>query len=498
MVYSISTMAFANVQVQPDIAVCPATDSQLMPLDFIAKDCQTMKFNALDPRNAQVWVRAIVDIPEALYQQSKPLGIFISGKASSTVYLNGTLVGGNGSPGNDRATEVPGKMDAVVFAPRSTLNVGKNVLVLKMSGHYGFWDLVRPIHWLGMGEYGNPTSGILEHYWKSLLPFGILLLGAVYFGVASFRQKESWSNYLLPLMALFTAGQLCAEVARGLFAYTYPFHDVRLAFILMFSFGFGLSLLSHTLTVLAVQARTLIFLLGSLLTIGIISVTDGFDNKSTLATGIPLFISLALALYQSFQKQPQAIQFAAGISVFLLTILLTPMNFLDIYFFYIVAGLVTFLFIQQLAAFSKERAAKTLEKARADRLQLIIDQNHLNASDAKLQVKSAGKTELVAISNIVYCKGAGDYVELVLEDGGTILYSDSMAELERTLPTTFLRIHRSYIVNTSMISSVERKKSGVGRLVLNNQSSIPISRRIMPSVKDRFVSELCVTSKVSA
>jgi DNA-binding LytR/AlgR family response regulator len=69
------------------------------------------------------------------------------------------------------------------------------------------------------------------------------------------------------------------------------------------------------------------------------------------------------------------------------------------------------------------------------------------------------------------------------ESGQTALYTGSLSGLEASLPPTFLRVHRSHIVNTSYVSALERDASGVGRLILSNGMDVPISRRILPKVR---------------
>ena len=375
-------------------------------------------------------------------------------------------------------------MDAVIFVPKQALKSGLNEVMLKMSGHGGFLNLVAPIQQIGLGNYAQPTDAKLRYYWKSTLPLGILFLGALYFGIAAFRQREHW---LLPLMSLFAAGQLCAEVSRGLIPYTYPFHDIRLVLILLFSLSFGLAMLAYNLNALKFKRRAGLFLVGGILTLAAVFTAPGFDLKSALAVGLPTAMSLGLALYGTFAKRPRAIGLALSLSIFLATVTIAPTTFLDVYFFYLVATLLIFFFIQQLSVFEKESLARSEERERGDKLQLIIDQNQLDIDTLTLRINNGNKTELINVSSIAYCKGAGDYVEVALINGKTLLHSEKMTKLERNLPITFLRVHRSYIVNTTLITSLERKKSGVGLLSLENGETVPVSRRIMPSVRERLV-----------
>jgi DNA-binding LytR/AlgR family response regulator len=68
-------------------------------------------------------------------------------------------------------------------------------------------------------------------------------------------------------------------------------------------------------------------------------------------------------------------------------------------------------------------------------------------------------------------------------DGREILHADSLNALEESLPATFVRVHRSHIVNTAHVRTLEREASGVGRLRLANGAEVPVSRRVLPRVR---------------
>lgn len=479
-----SSIAFANINIENDLIICPANNIEKTIPDFQSTECSSQVFKKLNPTHTQLWVKANVIVNQQFLDNTPAAGFYVFGKASSLVYFNGVLIGGNGTPGIDKSTEEPGKMDAVIFVPRGLIKLGSNDVVLKMSGHSGFLDLHRPIHWLGLAQYAQPSDIKLRHYWKSIIPLGVLLLGAVYFGIASLRQKE---HSLLALMSFFAAAQLCIEIARGLVAYAYPFHDIRLLLILVFSFGFGMAMLLYTLNLLNFKNKHSIALISLALTLTLMIAFQGFDTKSVIAVGLPTTFSLGLSLYCAFRKQTRAFGLALSLSFFVIVVSIAPANFLDLYLFYIVAAFLIILFIQQLSVFANETLARIEEKERADKLQLIIDQNQFDNKNQTLRIKSANKTELISIANISYFKGAGDYVEVALNDSNTLLHNDNLTELEQNLPSTFLRVHRSFIVNTNLISSLERKKSGVGLLTLNNGETVPVSRRIMPSVREQIL-----------
>ena len=105
-----------------------------------------------------------------------------------------------------------------------------------------------------------------------------------------------------------------------------------------------------------------------------------------------------------------------------------------------------------------------------------------NEDNRTVKVKSAGKVTMLPISRILYCKGAGDYVELISEDT-TMLHSGSLAQLQKQLPSGFLKVHRSYLVNAQFIVGITRLPSGNGELLLSNQAKVPVSRALFAETK---------------
>jgi DNA-binding LytR/AlgR family response regulator len=102
-------------------------------------------------------------------------------------------------------------------------------------------------------------------------------------------------------------------------------------------------------------------------------------------------------------------------------------------------------------------------------------------------VATAGRQHRIATKDVAALSGAGDYVELHLVDGRTMLHSGSLAAFEKELPPLFLRVHRSHIVNLEQITKFVRLPSGVGELHLRNGLLVPVSRRVMPEVRRAFI-----------
>ena len=463
---------YVNLQEQVEVCLYDDTDS-----------CESKSYWQVNPHKKELLLRGVFKVPADHPILQGPAGFFVSAKAASETHLNGQLIGLNGQPGVDASAEIAGRMDASFFIPQGIIQAGDNDLEMRLSGHHGLIELRHPVHVIALDVYQKPQDSILRYYWPSLLPFGVLLLGALYLCLVAVFRRQQWSTYLVPLMSLLAAAQLFVEVYRGIVGYNYPLHDLRLMLILIFSAGFGLSLLGYVLTMLPFKQKWRWFVLGCVVMLVGVFVAGGFDGKSTMAFLIPVLLSIVLSFYQAIKLQRQAIHLLVVLNVFLIVIFAAPSQFLDVYYFYIVAALLMYLFAQQAQVFAQQERQRLLEQARADRLQMIIDQNAEKQEPGQLRVTSVGKIEMIPIHEIAYCKGAGDYVELMLINATSVLHGGSLHALEQELPKTFLRVHRSYIVNTATIESLQRNASGSGQLVLSNQLMVPVSRRILPLVR---------------
>lgn len=102
----------------------------------------------------------------------------------------------------------------------------------------------------------------------------------------------------------------------------------------------------------------------------------------------------------------------------------------------------------------------------------------LQGEEDSIFVKSDYKLLKVELRKICYIEGLKDYVKIYLEDASQPIVSlISMKSLEELLPSSsFIRVHRSYIVNLDQIRMIERNRIVFGK------NYIPVS----DSYKDKF------------
>lgn len=469
------------------VTVCPARVGDTTPPVFSGTGCRDTSLLTVDTQHTSLWLKASIAMPPATLRQATPLGLFVSGKAASSAWINGREIGSNGRPGSDAASETPGRMDAVIPIPSGLLKAGENQIVLRLSGHHGILRLANPMHMVAIGPYADSADLLLRAYLPSLITAGIFLLGVLYFGVGALRGRDRTGSFVLSMASLFAVGQLFAEVSRGLFPYPYPLHDLRLVMIVLCSFGFGLCLAVHVIRRFRPPRPRWIFAAVALATVAAVLWVGSYDAKATFAMFVPVLLCALGTGQRAWRREPGALAYFVSLALFATLSVLFGGWFLDAMFFYLVAALLLFLFVQQAAMLAREQQLRIALSSRAQQLQAALDNAQARSQPAaqaqKIRIIDTGRIVLVAVDQITHCSGAGDYVELNFADGGKRLHSGSLNELEGELPPAFLRVHRSHIVNTAFVESLEREPSGVGRLRMSSGACVPVSRRIMPTVR---------------
>lgn len=485
------TLAYP-VQAQPadlsffdtgDIIICPASMADQRPPDFSAETCQKGAVEDIDPQGTLIWVKTTIPLASIRGSNGEPLSLYISGKMSSEVSLNGEFVGANGTPGADAASETPGKMDGELFPPQSLFRLGDNEVVFRASSHRGILRLNQPLHMVGIAPAGINGSAALPSLAPALVTLGLFLLGGLYFGIMAIIGTSRLRFLSLSAICFFAGAQLVSEALRGLVSYAYPIHDLRLIAIALFSSAFGLSVAFHIFrTFMTGGVMRIMAGLAALCIIAGLTV-NGFDFKALAGMTLPLTASLIATGIWTYQRRPRAFLYFISLLVFVASIFLFRGLFLDTIFFLLVAFFLVLLFVEQALTLAEEARERRSEEARANRLAQALAEAEERTETSYIDVKSAGKMERIATSQIVHCQGASGYSEIVLAGGRKVLHSATLSEMEDTLPATFLRVHRSHLINVMFVKSLNREPSGTGTLTLVEGSDIPVSRRVMPSVR---------------
>ncbi len=78
-------------------------------------------------------------------------------------------------------------------------------------------------------------------------------------------------------------------------------------------------------------------------------------------------------------------------------------------------------------------------------------------------IKSGKKLIKLRFDDMLFIKGLGNYVEIVIKDETKYIYYKSLKELINKLPDDFMRVHNSYIVNLKNVDFVEDNHFVIGK-----------------------------------
>jgi len=118
-----------------------------------------------------------------------------------------------------------------------------------------------------------------------------------------------------------------------------------------------------------------------------------------------------------------------------------------------------------------------------DKNRLIKAFERLEHADAQIDhtakmlvVRNQSRLQIVPVEQIQYLQGAGDYAEIRLHDGSSLLHNKSLEALMKILPDSFIRIHKSYITDLNYITNLRIYGGGKYECELKDGTMLPVSR----------------------
>lgn len=104
----------------------------------------------------------------------------------------------------------------------------------------------------------------------------------------------------------------------------------------------------------------------------------------------------------------------------------------------------------------------------------------------RLFIKTGNRIDVVAVSDIIHIEAEDDYVEIFTADK-KYLKKETMNYLEKSLSKeTFVRVHRSSIINTNYIQKLERYGKESYVVILNDGSKVNVSKSRVKELKEQL------------
>ena len=102
-------------------------------------------------------------------------------------------------------------------------------------------------------------------------------------------------------------------------------------------------------------------------------------------------------------------------------------------------------------------------------------------------VKKRNKLEMIKEEDVIYFEAYGHYSKISLSNGIVEVCDKSLANLESILDARYERVHKSYIVKMTKITSLDVFPGGKYSLKLINGDTVPVSRGNFKEIKARWL-----------
>lgn len=113
---------------------------------------------------------------------------------------------------------------------------------------------------------------------------------------------------------------------------------------------------------------------------------------------------------------------------------------------------------------------------------LRVPQSHPTNPFEKLAIKNAGKIQFIATRDILYIEASGYYLEISTSEK-KILLRESMSQILTRLPShTFIRIHRSTIINLKHMQEIHKINSRELQITMQNGELLKVSNSYKKSL----------------
>ena len=206
--------------------------------------------------------------------------------------------------------------------------------------------------------------------------------------------------------------------------------------------------------------------------------SDGFEGMKAIQQHKPdlIFLDITMPKINSFEmleliEDPPSVIFTTAFDEF--AIKAFELNAID----------------YLLKPFNKERFGKAIQKLvqqpATSELQPVLEAAaQTPGQQNRVVVKVGSKIKIIPVNQINYFEAADDYVKIVTAEG-SFLKKRTMSFFEQSLSNWhFVRIHRSYIVNTQLITRIDAHEKDSHLVLLNTGARLPASKTGYSKLKE--------------
>ncbi len=436
--------------------------------------CRETRLADLRLTGAETFIASKVRVDPKALPLTRPLMVWITAMASSEVRWNGVLVGRNGIPGPDAASEVPGRFVATFEVPASLVKPGDNVVTARLSAHHLWLPVKRTVHTFFVTSYETPVLPGLIDYLPALLTLGALAAAAFYFGASALGRRDRRS-ILLAAIASLAMIQLGLEVLRVFVAYPYPWHLVRVAAIALLAAATSVLVAGWAADRFARAWWKPVLLVTAGAAVASLLLIPWYDIKAMGAFLAGLIAVAACAAHGLRLRRPKAGVALVGAILVIALMVWQLTVFLDQAYYLSIAAMLVALVVEQVATLRLTRQQRESESKRAADLEARLARA-VAAGETIVELKDGSRLHRVPESDIVRIQAADDYCDVFLSDGRSLLVTTTLAKLLAGLSERFVRVHKSHAVNLAHVASTAPREGGGKKLTMEGGSEVPVGR----------------------
>ncbi len=138
------------------------------------------------------------------------------------------------------------------------------------------------------------------------------------------------------------------------------------------------------------------------------------------------------------------------------------------------------------SAVNRALKRKTTEKGSVEELLKSLKPDS-RSFETHIFVQKSEKLFNLPVEDIVYLEASGDYT-IITTKNDQFVSSSGIGKLEEIMdPDTFIRVHRSTIININMLKEIERHFNGGMVVKMQNGKSFPVSRTYARHIRKKVV-----------
>lgn len=124
----------------------------------------------------------------------------------------------------------------------------------------------------------------------------------------------------------------------------------------------------------------------------------------------------------------------------------------------------------------KEELIASVEKYQKKIPPRINASNEPEPDNTKMVLSVREGFLFIDVAKIIRCEGDGNYTQVYLDDNHKYTASKTLKDFEKLLPpSTFIRIHKSHLINANFIKKYIKGEGGT--VVMSDNSELEVSRR---------------------